>query len=252
MSLVALDNVDLEYPLRPHRRLTLKDFVLRGLFRQKPVSASVRALRSLSLRVTNGERIGVIGRNGAGKSTLLRTIAGVYPVSRGGRRVEGGVCSLFDIAVGFEPDATGWQNIFYRSYLQGETPRGVQAKLESIAAFSELGEFLDLPLRTYSTGMTMRLAFSVATSSEPEILLIDEFFSTGDLGFRKKGEERMRSFINSANIVIMVGHDLAFVEKFCNRVLWMQQGQIIADGPASDIIRRYVQAMEHPAPLLAA
>ena len=135
-------------------------------------------------------------------------MAGVYPIARGRRRVDGMVNSLFDIAVGFEPDATGWQNIYYRSYLQGETPRAVQAKLHGIGTFSELGDFLDLPLRTYSTGMTMRLAFSVATSGDPEILLLDEFFSTGDLGFQKKGEERMRTFIQRANIVLMVGHNL--------------------------------------------
>jgi lipopolysaccharide transport system ATP-binding protein len=247
LSLIVLENVDLEYPIRPHRRLTLKDFVVRGLFRQRPKPTSVRALRGLSLRVTKGERVGIIGRNGAGKSTLLRAVAGVYPIASGQRRVEGLVNSLFDIAVGFEPDATGWQNIFYRSYLQGETPREVQAKLRGIGAFSELGEFLDLPLRSYSTGMTMRLAFSVATSGDPEILLLDEFFSTGDLGFQRKGEERMRAFIQRAHIVLMVGHNLSFLERFCSRVIWMHQGQIIADGPASEIIRRYVLAMERTA-----
>jgi lipopolysaccharide transport system ATP-binding protein len=246
LSLIALENIDLEYPVRPHRRLTLKDFVLRGLFRKNTEPTSVRALSGLNLRVTDGERVGIIGRNGAGKSTLLRTIAGVYPIARGRRHVQGSVCSLFDIAVGFEPDATGWQNIFYRSYLQGETPRAVQAKLHGIGAFSELGDFLDMPLRSYSTGMTLRLAFSVATSSDPEILLIDEFFSTGDLGFQKKGEERMRAFIQRAHIVLMVGHNLGFLEKFCNRVIWLHQGQIIADGPAPEIIKRYVQAADVP------
>ena len=239
MSLISLENVDLEYPVRPHRRLTLKEFVLRGMFRRKAENTSVRALRSLTLRVADGDRVGIIGRNGAGKSTLLRTIAGVYPIAGGRRLVQGSVCSLFDIAVGFEPDATGWQNIFYRSFLQGETPRTVRAKLESIGAFSELGDFLNLPLRTYSTGMTLRLAFSVATSSDPEILLVDEFFSTGDLGFQQKGEQRMRDFIQRANIVLMVGHNLAFLEKFCNRVIWLHQGEIIADGAARQIIERY-------------
>jgi lipopolysaccharide transport system ATP-binding protein len=251
LALIALENVDLDYPIRPHRRLTLKEFVLRGLFRRKAEPTSVRALQSLNLRVTNGERVGIVGRNGAGKSTLLRAIAGVYPVARGRRRVDGSVCSLFDIAVGFEPDATGWQNIFYRSYLQGETPTIVQAKLRAIGAFSELGEFLELPVRSYSTGMTLRLAFSVATSGEPEILLIDEFFSTGDLGFQRKGEERMQGFIQRAKIVLMVGHNLGFLQKFCNRVIWLHKGRIVADGPAPEIIDRYTRAMEAPAPLAA-
>jgi lipopolysaccharide transport system ATP-binding protein len=242
VSLIALDDVDLEYPLRPHERLTLKDFVLRGVFRKKAPAPAVHALRGLNLRVRDGERVGIIGRNGAGKSTLLRTIAGVYPIARGRRRVEGTVCSLFDVAVGFEPDATGWQNIYYRSYLQGETPQSVQSRLQGIGAFSELGDFLDLPLRSYSTGMTLRLAFAVATSSDPEILLIDEFFSTGDLGFQRKGEERMRAFIERAHIVLMVGHNLSFLEKFCQRVVWLERGQIVADGPAPEIIQRYVES----------
>jgi len=241
---IVLENVDLEYPIRPHRRLTIKDFVLRGMFRQKAKISSIHALTRLNLQVDDGQRVGIIGRNGAGKSTLLRTIAGVYPIAKGHRHVEGLVCSLFDIAVGFEPEATGWQNIFYRSYLQGETPKAVQAKLQSIGDFSELGNFLDLPLRSYSTGMTMRLAFSIATSSVPEILLLDEFFSTGDLGFQIKSEERMRAFIHRANIVVMVGHNLTFLEKFCNRVIWMHQGQIVADGPPPEIIGRYVRAMD--------
>ncbi|MCI0381290.1 MAG: ABC transporter ATP-binding protein [Gemmataceae bacterium] len=243
MACIELDNVVLDYPVRPHRRLTLKDFVLQRVFGREPGPSVVRALNGISLRIEEGERVGVIGRNGAGKSTLLRTIAGIYPVARGSRRVDGRVCSLFDIAVGFEPEATGWQNIHYRAYLQGESPKIVQAKLRAIGDFSELGEFLELPLRCYSTGMTLRLAFSVATSTEPEILLLDEFFSTGDLGFQKKGELRMRDFLDRARIVLMVGHNLTFLEKFCDRVLWLHQGWIRADGPTAQVLSEYRHAM---------
>src|SRR5262249_7131520 len=151
----------------------------------------VDALKQLTFRIGDGERVGIIGHNGAGKSTLLRTIAGIFPINRGDRRVEGSVCSLFDIAAGFEPDATGYENIYNRAYLQGYTYKQVKARVREIAEFSELQEhFLNIPQRCYSAGMSIRLAFSVATSTESEILLIDEVFAVGDLNFQKKAQAR--------------------------------------------------------------
>jgi ABC-type polysaccharide/polyol phosphate transport system ATPase subunit len=243
MSLIQLENADLVYPVRENRGMTLKEFVVRGIFRQKLIEKrkTVQALTGINLRIADGERVGIIGHNGAGKSTLLRTIAGVFPISSGRRTIDGKICSLFDIAVGFEPAATGWQNIRFRSYLQGETPQALREKAQSIGEFSELKEFLDLPICCYSTGMTTRLAFAIATSSDPEIMLIDEIFSAGDLAFQKKAEARMQDLMHKAQIVVMVAHHLEFLEKFCTRLLWLQRGQIIADGPAKEIIDRYRQ-----------
>ncbi len=234
MASIILENVDLKYPLRGPR-ITLKEYVINGLFRRdrSTVRPMIHALRDISFKVGDGERVGIIGHNGACKSTLLRTVGGIYPVAQGMRKVEGSICALFDIALGFEQEATGWQNIHYRSYLQGETPATVRTKLNDIAEFCELGEFLDLPLRCYSHGMIMRLAFAIATTSAPEILLIDEVFGTGDLAFRKKAEDRMRVFMNRAKIVVMVGHDLTFLRQFCQRVLWLDHGNLRADGPAN-------------------
>ncbi len=242
MASIILENVDLKYPLRGPR-ITLKEYVINGLFRRdrSTVRPMIHALRDISFKVGDGERVGIIGHNGAGKSTLLRTVGGIYPVAQGMRKVEGSICALFDIALGFEQEATGWQNIHYRSYLQGETPATVRTKLNDIAEFCELGEFLDLPLRCYSHGMIMRLAFAIATTSAPEILLIDEVFGTGDLAFRKKAEERMRVFMNRAKIVVMVGHDLTFLRQFCQRVLWLDHGNLRADGPANEVIEEYVR-----------
>src|SRR5207248_8000678 len=134
----------------------------------------VRALHDVTLRAAQGDRVGIIGHNGAGKSTLLKVLAGIYPPTAGRRVVEGRISSLFDINLGFEAEATGWENIAYRSYLQGETPRTVRRKRDAIADFSELGNFLKMPVRYYSAGMMVRLAFSIATAIDPEILLIDE------------------------------------------------------------------------------
>ena len=240
MAYIDFEDVDLEYPL-PGVRVTLKEYLVRGLFRRGQAAAPkvIHALKKVNLRIDEGERVGIIGLNGAGKSTLLRCIGGIYPIARGRRTVEGSFCALFDIALGFEMEATGWQNIHYRSYLQGETPQTVKTKLHEIAEFSELGEFLDLPLRCYSHGMVMRLAFSIATSSYPEILLVDEVFGTGDLSFQQKAEERMQQFISRAKIVVMVGHNLEFIRRFCPRVLWMHEGRLRDDGPAQTIVDAY-------------
>ena len=196
MARIELDQVSLTFRVRKHGRISLKEFLVRQMFRRSinPV-IKVRALRDVSLTVEEGERVGIIGPNGAGKSTLLKLLAGVYPPMRGRRLVDGRISSLFDISLGFEQDATGWENIFYRGYLQGETPRSVRAKIQPIAEFSELGDFLNMPVRYYSAGMMVRLAFSIATAVEPEILLVDEVLSVGDMSFQDKARRRMQEMM---------------------------------------------------------
>jgi ABC-type polysaccharide/polyol phosphate transport system ATPase subunit len=240
MSLIELNDVGLLFRVRRMGRISLKEYVLQGLFRpSKKNSIEVQALEHIDLAVREGERLGIIGHNGAGKSTLLKLLAGVYPPTTGCRRVRGQISSLFDIALGFEHEASGWENIKYRGYLQGETPKSIQSKIQAIAEFSELGDFLDMPVRYYSAGMMVRLAFSIATAIEPEILLVDEVLAAGDMAFQTKARERMRALMSSARAVVLVSHDLASIGMICDRVLWLDHGRMCQIGPTREVIDAY-------------
>jgi ABC-type polysaccharide/polyol phosphate transport system ATPase subunit len=240
MARIELDRVSLTFRVRPHGRISLKEFLVRQMFRRSmnPV-IKVRALRDVSLTIEEGQRVGIIGPNGAGKSTLLKLLAGVYPPMRGRRIVDGRISSLFDISLGFEQDATGWENIYYRGYLQGESPRSVRAKIQPIADFSELGDFLDMPVRYYSAGMMVRLAFSIATAVEPEILLVDEVLSVGDMAFQDKARRRMQEMMGRARLIVMVSHDMDSLAKLCEQGVWMDQGRVRMIAPIRQVVAAY-------------
>jgi ABC-type polysaccharide/polyol phosphate transport system ATPase subunit len=244
MARIELDKVSLTFRVRQRGRITLKEFLVRQMFRRSvnPI-IEVRALQEVSLQFHEGERIGVLGHNGAGKSTLLKVLAGIYPPSQGRRIVEGRISSLFDIALGFEMDATGWENISYRGYLQGETPQTIRAKLQPIADFTELGDFLDMPVRYYSAGMMVRLAFSIATAIEPEILLVDEVLSVGDMAFQEKARVRMREMIAKAKLIVLVSHDLGNLTQLCDRAVWMDHGRVRQIGPTAEMIAAYTASV---------
>lgn len=237
---INLQDVHLKFRVRQANRLSLKEYLVRGLFRSStnPVM-DVHALRGVTLHVAEGERLGIIGHNGAGKSTLLKVIAGVYAPTSGHRHVAGRVCSLFDIMIGFEMEASGWDNIRFRGYLQGETPRTIREKIDEIAAFSELGRFLDMPLKYYSSGMLVRLAFSIASATEPEVLLIDEALGAGDKNFRAKARERMAGLMQSARLMVLISHDLKAISELCTSVAWLQQGQVRMIGEPSEVLGSY-------------
>jgi len=242
MSLIQLENVGLRFQVRRFGRISLKEYLLKGFFRRsKKATFEVQALEGINLTVAEGDRLGIIGHNGAGKSTLLRLLAGVYPPTSGRRRVHGKVSSLFDIALGFEPEASGWENMMYRGFLQGENTRSIREKMQPIADFSELGDFLNMPVRYYSSGMRVRLAFSIATAIEPEILLVDEVLSAGDMAFQKKAYDRMRELMASAKAVIVVSHDLKSLASLCDRVLWLDHGKTQRIGPAQEVIAAYTE-----------
>jgi ABC-type polysaccharide/polyol phosphate transport system ATPase subunit len=240
MPRIELDRVSMIFRVREQHQITLKEYLLRGMFRRSanPVM-EVRALREVSLSFRDGDRIGIIGGNGAGKSTLLRLLAGIYSPTQGRRRVVGRISSLFELSLGFEMEASGRQNIIYRGYLQGETPRSIREKMQEIADFCELGRFLDIPVRFYSAGMQVRLAFSIATTLHPEILLVDEVLSAGDLAFQAKARQRMRDMMSRAKIMVVVSHDLETLASVCDTGVWLDRGRVRLTGPMRTVIDAY-------------
>lgn len=250
---IALSDVHLRFQVRPANKLSLKEYLVRGLFRPGVnLPMDIHALRGITLSVREGERLGIVGHNGAGKSTLLKVIAGIYPPSSGRRIVRGKICSLFDIMVGFEMEASGWDNIRFRSYLQGETPTSLHAKMPAIAEFSELGRYLDMPLKYYSAGMLVRLAFSIASSNDPEVLLIDEALAAGDQGFRVKARKRVTELMASARLMVLISHDLKSISELCTSVMWLERGQVRMLGTCDEVIAAYRERASQTAPVGAA
>jgi lipopolysaccharide transport system ATP-binding protein len=199
----------------------------------------VKALNDLNFEVKEGERVALLGHNGAGKTSLLRMLSGVYHPTSGQAIVKGEVGSLIDLSLGIDNEATGRENIFIRGALLGLRKSKINAKIEEIIEFSELGDFIDMPVRTYSSGMQLRLAFSVSTIVRPEILLMDEWLSVGDENFKQKAEERLKNLVQSTKILVIATHSRKLAETTCNRVIWLEHGAIKMDGDPKQICDLY-------------
>ncbi|WKU19959.1 ABC transporter ATP-binding protein [Advenella alkanexedens] len=199
----------------------------------------VRALNDLSFSLKDGDRVALLGHNGAGKSTLLRLLSGVYTPTSGVAHISGEIGSLIDISLGIDPEATGRENIYLRGGLLGMTKKEINKHLDEIIEFSELGDFIDMPLRTYSTGMHLRLAFAVSTIVHPEILLMDEWLSVGDESFKHKAEARMSELVQATNILVIASHSRELVMNICNRAIWLEHGSIRMDGNPEDVCAIY-------------
>lgn len=199
----------------------------------------IRALENLNISVKNGDRVGLVGKNGAGKSTLLRLFGGIYAPSQGSIDIDGKIGSLIDISLGIDAEATGRENIFVRASLLGMKKSEINEHLDDIIEFSELGHFIDVPVRTYSTGMHLRLAFAVSTIARPAILVMDEWLSVGDGNFQKKAEKRLEQVIQSSNILILASHSRDLIMKTCNRVIWLDQGKIRMDDDPKSVLEAY-------------
>jgi lipopolysaccharide transport system ATP-binding protein len=199
----------------------------------------VRALQRINFEIVEGERVGLLGHNGAGKSTMLRVLSRVYTPQSGTANIDGRITSLIDISLGINPEASGRENVFVRGTLLGLSKSEITEKFEEIVEFSELGDFIEMPVRTYSSGMHLRLAFAVSTVLKPEILLMDEWLSVGDESFKNKAEERLTNLVDSAKILVIASHSRKLIEKTCTRAIWMEHGQIKMDGPAMEVAAAY-------------
>jgi lipopolysaccharide transport system ATP-binding protein len=244
MALIDFQNVCVDFPIYNANGRSLKKRLIQvatgGQLGADPQGrVVVRALEDLSLTLKDGDRVALLGHNGAGKSTLLRLSSGVYEPSAGVARIEGEIGSLIDISLGIDPEATGRENIFLRGGLLGMTRREISNRIDEIIDFSELGVFIDMPLRTYSTGMHLRLAFAVSTIVRPEILLMDEWLSVGDEGFKHKAEKRLTELVESTNILVIASHSRDLVMHTCNRVIWLEHGKIRMDGDPNSVCHAY-------------
>ena len=238
---IRLQSVDLHYSSVAFKERSLKTW-LAGAFslnRKKAEIQDVHALKDISLEIKEGERVGLLGHNGAGKSTFLKTVAGLYPISSGKVQICGEIRSLFDLSMGFEPDATGRENILYRGLLLGLTPAFMRSKEAEIVEFAGLGDFIDYPIKTYSAGMQVRLAFAISTAVGGDILLLDEVIGAGDANFMTKAKLRIADLIEQAEILVLASHDFKALESLCTRGLVFHRGQIVFDGLMRESIAEY-------------
>lgn len=242
MKKIIVDDLSLKFRVYHEHSTSAKEYFA-NLFRTNKRSAysDFWALQNLSFSVSDGERVGIVGRNGAGKSTLLKTICRIYEASSGKISVHGRIAPLLEIGAGFHPEFTGRENIYFNGVILGYSKEQLSEIEQEVIRFAELEEFIDSPVKYYSTGMYMRLAFSLATTVHPDILILDELFAGGDAAFVAKGKERMYSMIDRSSAMLLVSHDQSLLRSLCKRFIWLEHGKIIADGDVS-VLDQYNEA----------
>jgi ABC-type polysaccharide/polyol phosphate transport system ATPase subunit len=247
MSYLRLRGLSVEFPIYQGGSRSLKKSLLAkttqgNIAKDARDRLNVLALSDINLDIEEGDRLAVLGRNGAGKSTLLKVLAGIYEPTRGRLYAAGRVSALLTASVGLNLDATGRENIVLRGMYMDIHPRDMRRRIDAIAEFTELGYHLDLPVRTYSTGMVIRLCFAIATSVRPEILLMDEWLAAGDAGFLSKARRRMEEFVGGSSILVLASHSLPILQEWCNRAILLEQGRVIAMGEVTEIAATYQAA----------
>lgn len=241
MSSIHIENLSIKFRIYHDRSPSLKEYFA-NLFKKNSQSAysDFYAVKNVSFEIRAGDRLGIVGHNGAGKSTILKALCRVYEPSDGKISVCGRIAPLLEIGAGFHPEFTGRENIYLNGSILGYSRQELKTIEPEVISFAELEEFIDTPVKYYSTGMYMRLAFSLATAMHPDILVLDEIFAGGDASFMAKAKARMYALIDKANIMVMVSHDHVLVKSLCNRVLWLDHGKVVADGTPDDVIERYL------------
>lgn len=240
-AMIEVSDVSMRFRLNNDRIMSLKEFVTTAL-RGKLDYREFTALDHVSFTVEKGETLGLIGRNGAGKSTMLKVISGILKPTEGSVVCHGNVVPMLELGSGFDMDLTGRENIFLNGAILGYGEEFLKAKYEEIVDFSELGQFIEVPIRNYSSGMLARLAFSIATVVKPEILIVDEILSVGDAQFQEKSRKRMLELMGGGTTVLFVSHSIEQIREMCNRVVWIENGKIKMDGPSEDVCNSYTLA----------
>lgn len=240
-SIIKVENVSMRFRMDKNKTTSLKEWVVMHLLGKQQYE-EFQALSNVSFDVKRGEIIGIIGRNGAGKSTILKVISGIYKPTTGSVVTAGRVAPMLELGSGFDPELSGYDNIFLNGAILGFSQEFLEAKRDEIVAFSELGEFIDMPIKTYSSGMLARLAFAVATMIEPEILIVDEILSVGDAAFQKKSRARMMEMMSGGTTVLFVSHSLDQIRDMCDRVIWLERGSIKMMGATEVVCSAYASS----------
>ncbi|MCH4092985.1 MAG: ABC transporter ATP-binding protein [Acetobacter peroxydans] len=240
---IKLDHANVEFSIYNARSRSLRSDLIKRVGGHigrstKDDRVVIHALRDINLHLTEGARVALVGHNGAGKSTMLQLLSGVYEPSSGSAHIEGKVSSLLNLSMGMDAERTGRENIILRAVFLGMSIAQAKALVPEIAEFSELGPYLDLPMRTYSSGMSMRLGFGVSTAIQPDIILMDEMISVGDVRFAAKAKARLQKMMDRAGILVMASHSSATLRQYCDRALWLKEGRVIADGPLEEILEQ--------------
>lgn len=235
---IKVEDVGMEFNLNKEKVDSLKEYLIKFLKRQLYYT-KFWAIKDVSFEVEKGDKLGIIGLNGAGKSTLLKIISGVIKPTEGSVEIKGTIVPLLELGSGFDPEYTGRENIFLKGSLLGYSKSYLEDKLDEIIEFSELEDFIDIPLKNYSTGMSARLAFSIATAVKPKIMILDEVLSVGDAKFREKSLERMKSLLEEDVTVLYVSHTLQQVRELCNKAIWLEKGKMVIQGPVDEVCDKY-------------
>ena len=241
MAVIEAKNIGIMFKLRHERRRTLKKSVM-NIFKKKLSTQNFWALKEVSFKVNEGESLGIIGKNGSGKTTLLRVIGGIFKPDEGSINIRGKVSTLLSVGAGFQPELSGLENIYLNGTILGLKKKEIDAIADNIIAFSELNNFIDVPVKTYSSGMHARLGFSIAVNIERDIMLIDEILGVGDRHFREKCERKMSQFRERAKTIILVSHNTEAIKSFCNRAILLDQGIMIAEGQPEDVVEQYLKS----------
>jgi len=241
--MISVKNLSVKYKVFNDKIRTLKEFLI-AIFKGKLSYKTFIALKNINFDLNKGDILGVIGHNGAGKSTLLKVLSGIIVPNDGKIKIKGNIVPLLELGSGFDFDLSGRENIFLNGAILGYKKEFLINKEKEIIEFSELGEFIDIPIRNYSSGMIVRLAFSIATIVEPEILIVDEILSVGDINFQEKSKKRMLEMMGGGTTVIFVSHDIEQIRRFCNKILWLDHGKIKQFGETEKVIKDYLIYMD--------